>query len=439
MIFPPAPRGAQHAQPREPVVGIEQGAGQGQGVEDFRAGSELLQIEGAEGDLRFAEGLGDGSEALAGAGEDGDAILFAALASLRDAAHVALNQGDDLLSLRGVGSFPLADCVGIGGLSRSRARHKFEMKVEPRAGAGLVVASGLGGGKVNAAAVGDREDLCKDLVEPLDQGRSGAEVGRQGDEVEQKRFVLREFKANRSHAREELGLGLAEEVDGLHGVADRKTTAALAFGPGGDQVGEHLMLAAARVLKLVDQQVADAFGDGEGGVGGKAIVAFEHALSDLRHFNEVHRAGLGKDDLELGGGVAEQGEAGADDLPFVLGIAGRGQIADGGEHGFETGDCVEAGNEVEDLGLLALPVGGEAEALVHLPAEGAVADEQQLRPGQDELGAPLREHRWRRMGRKETRPARPVRGEAGLRSGCRQSAPVPGLLLARREPGREAG
>jgi hypothetical protein len=56
------------------------------------------------------------------------------------------------------------------------------------------------------------------------------------------------------------------------------------------------VLAAAGVLELVHQQVADAVGDGHGGVGGQAVCAFQHALGDLRDFNEVHRAGFGKDD-----------------------------------------------------------------------------------------------------------------------------------------------
>ena len=57
------------------------------------------------------------------------------------------------------------------------------------------------------------------------------------------------------------------------------------------------MLAAAGVLELVDQQVADTVGDSERGVAGKAVFGLEHALRDLRDLNEVHCAGFGKDDL----------------------------------------------------------------------------------------------------------------------------------------------
>ena len=69
----------------------------------------------------------------------------------------------------------------------------------------------------------------------------------------------------------------------------------VAIGPGGDEAGEQLVLAAAGVLEFVDQQVADAVGDGERGVGGQAVVALGGLLGDLRHFNEVHGAGFGKD------------------------------------------------------------------------------------------------------------------------------------------------
>ena len=124
---------------------------------------------------------------------------------------------------------------------------------------------------------------------------------------------------------EEFGIGIAEEVDGLHGVADDETTAAFALGPGGDEAAEEFVLAAAGVLKLVDEQVVDAVGDGEGGVGGLAVGALEDVEGDLRDFNVVDCAGFGKDDAELAGGVAEQGETGADDLPVFVGVAGGGQ------------------------------------------------------------------------------------------------------------------
>ena len=124
------------------------------------------------------------------------------------------------------------------------------------------------------------------------------------------------------------------------------------------------MLAAAGVLEFVDQQVVDAVGDGDGGVGGEAVVASENALGDLCDLDEIDGAGFGKDDLELGGGVAQKGEAGADDLPFVVGVAEGRQAADRGEVGFEVGNGLEAVNEGEEAVLFGLAVGRKAEAFV---------------------------------------------------------------------------
>ncbi len=59
--------------------------------------------------------------------------------------------------------------------------------------------------------------------------------------------------------------------------------------------------------------MADGVGDGKGGIGGETIVGFEDAFGDLRDLNEVDGGGFGEDDLELGGGVAEESETGADD------------------------------------------------------------------------------------------------------------------------------
>ena len=101
-------------------------------------------------------------------------------------------------------------------------------------------------------------------------------------------------------------------------------------------------------------------------------------MRDLRDFGEVDCSSLGEHDAELGCGVAEQRETGADNLPFIFGVAGGGQFHNAGECGFETGDGVEAGYQVEDFVLLAFAVGGEAVANVDLFAECGAAGEQQF-------------------------------------------------------------
>ena len=116
------------------------------------------------------------------------------------------------------------------------------------------------------------------------------------------------------------------------------------------------MLAAAGVLKFVDEQVVDAVGNREGGVGGLALGGLEDAECGLRDLGVVDRAGLGKDNVEFGCGAAKQREAGADDLPVVLGVAGRRERADGGKSGLEAGNVGEARDEIEDLRLLLLAI-----------------------------------------------------------------------------------
>ena len=76
--------------------------------------------------------------------------------------------------------------------------------------------------------------------------------------------------------------------------------------------------------------------------------------------------------------MAEQREAGADDLPFIFGVVGGGQFQNIGESGFEAGDGLEAGYQVEDFVLLAFAVGGESVANVDLFAECGAAGEQQF-------------------------------------------------------------
>ena len=166
--------------------------------------------------------------------------------------------------------------------------------------------------------------MRKGLIELLDQSGCCAEVGFKRNEVKEKRFVAGDFKAHGFNAREELGVGVAEEIDRLHGVADNKAGASSPLGPCGDEAGEQLVLAAAGVLEFVDQKVANAVGDSNRGVRGEIVVALEHALGNLRDLDEVHSSGFGKGDSQLARCPAQQREAGAHNLPVIFGIACRG-------------------------------------------------------------------------------------------------------------------
>jgi hypothetical protein len=101
------------------------------------------------------------------------------------------------------------------------------------------------------------------------------------------------------------------------------------------------MLAAARVLKLIDEQVVNAVGEGEGCFAGVAVISLKNLQGRLRDLSEVELACLGECDVKLGGRMTEESEAGANGAPIVFGIAGGGQIADGAECGLKAVDFAE--------------------------------------------------------------------------------------------------
>ena len=88
------------------------------------------------------------------------------------------------------------------------------------------------------------------------------------------------------------------------------------------------MLAAAGVLKLVDEKVVNAIGKRDRRRGGETVVRLERILRNLSNFNKVDGGCLGKHNLQLSSGVAKERETGANDLPILIGIARRRQLAD---------------------------------------------------------------------------------------------------------------
>ena len=63
-----APGRAQNSQPRHAVLGIEQGAGEAQCIENFGAVFQFFKLDGAKWDRGFMKGLRDGQERLARTG-----------------------------------------------------------------------------------------------------------------------------------------------------------------------------------------------------------------------------------------------------------------------------------------------------------------------------------------------------------------------------------
>jgi hypothetical protein len=270
---------------------------------------------------------------------------------------MAVDQGDNLFNLRCACSFNFARGLGIGEFAASGLGNEVEMQRISRTVTCRFFPRRFGRRKCNAAAVIGREDLREGLIEPLNQPRRGAEIGREGNRVEEQRIVVWDFETKGFDARKKFSISVAEEVDGLHGVADHEAGAARPFWPSGDEAGEQLVLAAAGVLKLVDQQVADFVGDGESCVGGKIVFASEHALGNLRYLGEVHCACLCKGDSQFARCLAQQREAGLHDSPFVFGVADGRQVANGGKGDFKAGDGGKLCDQRANRALPNLPRG----------------------------------------------------------------------------------
>jgi len=152
-----APGSAQDAEPGGAIDGVEQGASEGDGVEDLGTLAEGDEVEGAVGDGGGVEGGGDGLEGFFGLGEDGDAEFAGEGLSLEGLGvlPVGLNEVDDAVELGGAGG------GGAGGVGEGKlAAGAGEGEVELGGGAGAGE-HGLRGGELDAAGVGGGEDLLE--------------------------------------------------------------------------------------------------------------------------------------------------------------------------------------------------------------------------------------------------------------------------------------
>ena len=83
-------------------------------------------------------------------------------------------------------------------------------------------------------------------------------------------------------------------------------------------------------------------------------------LGHLRHFGEIHNAGLGKFHFQFCDRAPQQREAGADDLPVFVGVARRRQLADGFQLFFKAHDRFKPADKVLNPQLLVRGFNGEA-------------------------------------------------------------------------------
>ena len=212
-------------------------------------------------------------------------------------------------------ALPRSHFLPIGfGAALHGLRHEFKMKLHGgaapvtrwRPGCADVFARRFCSGVANAAAVVGCKNLRKRVVDLLNERSGGTEVGSKNRGFETQWLIVRDLKAETLDTRKELCIGVAEEVNGLHGIADDETRAARTIGPGSDQMREELMLAAARVLKFINQQMASAFGGCKRGVDRRVAFAFEDIERDLRDLNVIGGCGFCKNDAQFACGMAKQ-------------------------------------------------------------------------------------------------------------------------------------
>jgi hypothetical protein len=189
---------------------------------------------------------------------------------------------------------------------------------EMDAGAVPSFALRIGSCESNTAAIVRGENIGKQFICALDEARRAAKVGRQMCGVEIEWQFAGEFQPEALDALKQLGIGVAKKVNGLHRIPDDEAGAIFMPWPRSDEVRKQLVLATACVLELVDQQVANAVGDGNSGVAGFP----QNRKRNLRNLGKVDQTGFTEDNAKLGGSAAKQPEAGSDDLPLVVGIAG---------------------------------------------------------------------------------------------------------------------
>ncbi len=218
--------------------------------------------------------------------------------------------------------------------------------------------------------------LAKRVIDAIDQRRRGAEVSLEMHGFESQRKFAGNFKADLLDARKKLGIGIAEEVDGLHGIADDEAGAPLALGPGSDKVREQLMLAAAGVLKLVDQQMANAVGDGDRSVSWAARLRLSaHLARAAQPRCSPRPQPLRKPPPTRPQRLAQQCKTSAHNLPVFFGIVRRRQLTNRGERRFESRNSREACNQIEESCFFGFALLGKSVTDIDLLAKAAVAGE----------------------------------------------------------------
>ncbi len=196
------------------------------------------------------------------------------------------------------------------------------------------------------------KELGEVVIEGLDEGGLGAEVGGEMEGGEGEGVGCGGEAAGVHGVDEALDAGLAEEVDGLLGVADEEDGLAVAVPALGEEL-EELVLRGGGVLHLVDEKMLEVHVGGgaevvEGGAGAQGGAGEEAELG------EVAGAVGAEDELELGEGAAEDVEEGFGDAPLIGGVGGGGEGVDAAELVHQASLLGEGGDDVLELGLVLL-------------------------------------------------------------------------------------
>ena len=197
------------------------------------------------------------------------------------------------------------------------------------------------------------EDEIEVAVELFDESELRAEVC--GEAKARERQVA---DAPGAHGPDEaLDARLAEEVDGLAGVAHQKNGLPVAVPVGGEQF-DQLVLAGGSVLHLIDQEVLQARAE-RGGQVVRSGVGVEGVAGEQAEFGEVALVARIEDELQFDQCAAENAEERFGDSPLVGGVMGRGKrtnALEGEQQVVAVAQGVEDGDEAGVVGVFSVVV-----------------------------------------------------------------------------------
>src|SRR6201994_1955451 len=178
-----------------------------------------------------------------------------------------------------------------------------------------------GGGKLHVVIGIGSQHTFEDLIQWLNDGGNRAKVCR---ELQRRQREMRCscLHSSVAHLVEQSRFRVAEKIDRLHRVSDKKAGPAIAGVPilkKSTQKGE---VRSRRILKFVDEQVLNAFFQSHQHIG-----ALERRLSRDSRLREIDDVLLGEDHAQLGNGMAKHDEDAAYGRPLLLAVGAGWQLS----------------------------------------------------------------------------------------------------------------